>query len=180
MSFRSLLVDVAALLGAVASAAAAGSRTPALVTDINPIHADAELGEAVRIVNRVFVVASTDCVGREPWVSAGTAVGKTLVRDFPGDEPWYPLEAAACNGELWFQGRDDARGYERWRSDGTPAGTRLARDAIRAGHCSAFPYEPTPMGGRLYFGAFGATGGYEPSPVSISDLLFANGFEAAP
>lgn len=118
--------------------------------------------------------------GTQLWRSDGTPSGTTLVRDFPGDAPWYPLAPAVYAGELWFQGRDDAHGYELWRSDGTTAGTRLATDAIRPGRCSAYPYELTPMGDRLYFGAFGTATGYELWSVAITDILFAHSFEVGP
>jgi ELWxxDGT repeat protein len=117
--------------------------------------------------------------GTQLWRSDGTPGGTTLVRDFPGDEPWYPLAPSVFEGELWFQGRDDAHGYELWRSDGTPSGTRIATDTIRPGRCSAYPYELSPLGDQLVFGAFGAATGYELWSVADSDVLFTSGFEAA-
>jgi len=133
MPVRLLLPAVVPALTASLSTPAAIAQTPNLVADIKTLPADAGFDTAVRVGNRVFFIASTDCTGMELRVS-----------------------------------------------DGTPAGTRLATDAIRPGGSSAYPYEITPLGDRLVFGAYGATTAYELWSVEITDIVFENSFEVGP
>jgi len=53
--------------------------------------------------------------------------------------------------ELFFSFDDAIHGRELWRTDGTPAGTRMVADLHRGG--SASPFELTVAGDRLFFSA---------------------------
>lgn len=181
MPIHSFLPAVVIGLAALLSAPGSTAQTPNLVADINTLPADAGFETAVRVGNRVFFTASTDCTGMELWVSDGTPAGTRPVKDIrPFEASSSPLSLTPFGDALLFMADDGVHGTELWRSDGTTSGTRIATDPIRPGRCSAYPCELTTMRGRLYFGAFGAATGYELWSVAITDLLFASGFEVGP
>src|SRR5688572_28595111 len=85
-----------------------------------------------------------------------------LVRDIKQSEtPLAELGAAITNGSvrwaevagvLYFGAEDGIHGQELWRSDGTPAGTRMVKD-ICPGRCSGFRQfdEIVALGANLLF-----------------------------
>ena len=91
----------------------------------------------------VFAGASTRH-GAEPWVSDGTRPGTRMLKDIDrGRASDFCATRAGCGthpadsgpdsfvtiGEVtYFTAGDESRGRELWRTDGTPAGTRLVKD----------------------------------------------------
>jgi ELWxxDGT repeat protein len=83
--------------------------------------------------------------------ASGAATSAALVKDIsPGAGPSLPSELANFSGTLFFQARDEATGFELWRSDGTGAGTALVKD-IAPGSGDSFPSRLTSAGGTLFF-----------------------------
>ncbi len=61
------------------------------------------------------------------------------------------------SGVGYFAASDDVQGLELWRTDGTPAGTRLLKD-IQAGLAGSAPADFTVYNGQIYFAAEGSGG----------------------
>jgi ELWxxDGT repeat protein len=123
----------------------------------------------------IYFVANDGTSGVELWKSDGTAEGTRLVKDiYPGPHSsmvpyeWQPVE---YEGLLYFAAMCPDYGYELWRTDGTPDGTRMAFD-IYPGRDSSVPEQLTVAGGRLYFQAFSPLFGnelhvYDPNFVDV-------------
>jgi ELWxxDGT repeat protein len=123
----------------------------------------------------LFFVANDGTSGVELWKSDGTPEGTRLVKDiYPGPHSsvvpyeWQPVE---YEGLLYFAALCPDYGYELWRTDGTPEGTRMAFD-IYPGRDSSVPEQLTVAGGRLYFQAFSPLFGnelhvYDPDFVDV-------------
>jgi ELWxxDGT repeat protein len=111
-------------------------------------------------VGRALFTYSDPIVGRELWVTDGTAPGTALVDGdaIPGTfgrDPFYPASdpiGVATAGVGLFAARDQAHGTEPWRSDGTDAGTYLLLDAV-AGAGGSFPRDFTLAAGKVWFTA---------------------------
>jgi ELWxxDGT repeat protein len=65
-----------------------------------------------------------------------------------------PGQFALFAGVTYFRARDEANGFELWRTDGTAAGTRLVEDLV-PGPDSSSPRAFTVAGDRLFFVAAG-------------------------
>ncbi len=90
----------------------------------------------------------------------GTEPGTTLLGEFSyGFEAPYGFTAFA--GSVWFAAGDDEHGVELWRTDGTAAGTRLARD-IDPGEWSSQPLDLVATDDFLFFSAYHPQYGAEP------------------
>ena len=86
--------------------------------------------------------------------------GTTLLGEFSyGFEEPYGFTAFA--GSVWFAAGDDEHGVELWRTDGTAAGTRLARD-IAPGEWSSQPLDLVATDDFLFFSAYHPQYGAEP------------------
>jgi ELWxxDGT repeat protein len=113
------------------------------------------------VAGSVFFTASDGVSGRELWVSDGTEAGTALVRDInPVSDPWGsygPYSLASAGSLLLFAADDGTRGYELWRSDGTTAGTALAKD-IWTTTAGSGPRDLVTFGGYTYFAANGDGG----------------------
>ncbi len=134
-------------LPAVASALLAIG-DPLVVIDLNPGPGGSEPGPLVPLGNGVVFSAYVRGVGREIFVSDGTAAGTRLIADLvPGPAGSDPLQLTALGNEVYFLARDERGHYGRlYATDGT--GVRLVR-ALALGFLSAVD---NPMvGGRLLF-----------------------------
>lgn len=105
----------------------------------------------------VFFTAKDDVNGRELWKSNGTDAGTMLVRDITPSaiDPYGsygPANLAAAGPLLLFSADDGTTGGELWRSDGTGAGTVLAKD-IWASTDSSGPKDLAEMNGVIYLAA---------------------------
>jgi ELWxxDGT repeat protein len=100
---------------------------------------------------RALLSASDPAHGGELWVTDGTTAGTHLVKDIwpgfidfgPGSTPVAhssnPFSLFALDtGQAVFQANDGVHGTELWISDGTEAGTQLAKD-INPGPGDSFP-----------------------------------------
>jgi ELWxxDGT repeat protein len=106
--------------------------------------------------SKAFFFASDGMHGDEPWVTDGTAVGTSMVRDvhvgrFGG--------LGRCNesarfilvtGSVFFRAWTVASGRELWRTDGTASGTGLLAD-LNPGPRDSSPSHLAEMSGHLYF-----------------------------
>ncbi len=117
--------------------------------------------QLTRVADRVFFEAYDDPYGRELWVTNGTAIGTSLVKDLrPGPAP-DPLadpvlfnleELIAFRERLVFRTSEDASGTELWVSDGSVDGTGLAID-ILVGANSGNPANFVLLQDQLYLSA---------------------------
>ncbi len=115
-----------------------------------------------RFRNSVLFAATEKTAGREPWITDGTAAGTRLLLDIkptppggPGsDKSSDPGPFVRFGGRVFFAADDGVRGRELWRTDGTAAGTTLARD-LRPGAAGSHPRDLVRMGTRLFFLADG-------------------------
>lgn len=119
--------------------------------------------------NLCYFSATETATGREPWVSDGTAAGTRLVADVnPGAASSDPLYFTEVNGAVFFSahasfttttGTGKKRqtvtvdtGVELWKTNGTPAGTVLVKDA-NPGSGHSLPSELFAYNGILYYRA---------------------------
>ena len=71
---------------------------------------------------------------------------------WPGSGHSFPQHLTDVNGTLFLTANDGDHGHELWESDGTTAGTMLARD-IWPGSGDSFPYWLTNVNGTAFFSA---------------------------
>jgi len=100
--------------------------------------------------------------GTELWVTNGTAVGTSMVKDiYLGAGSSAPQDITAIgNGEAMFQALTPAYGWELWVTNGTAAGTSMVKD-INPGGANSLPQDITPLGnGEALFTANDGTGAW--------------------
>ena len=104
-----------------------------LLKDIAPASSSSGPANITAIGNgKAVFVAGDDTHGRELWVTDGTAAGTYQVRDInpggPSSNSWPQSITAIGNGRALFSATDGTHGYELWVTNGTAAGTYLAKD----------------------------------------------------
>jgi ELWxxDGT repeat protein len=124
--------------------------------------------------SRVLFAADDGLIGREPWITDGTAAGTRLLLEI---NPRLSGSGAAAQplgsdpgpfvrfgNRAFFAADDGVSGRELWATDGTTAGTVRVRD-LRPGSASSNPRDLVTIGARLFFLADGGN----------SDALWAVG-----
>lgn len=156
-----------------------------LVKDINPGAGNGNPSNLIVFDNKIFMSADdssgvntggTD-FGSELWISDGTAVGTTFVKDAnPGSPNGAPSFFFIYNGALYYSANSGS-GNVLWTSDGTEAGTTETG--------TGFVFNPTELNGLIYYVnttdsnalyVFDGTTGV-PAPIAgggTSNLLGAN------
>jgi trimeric autotransporter adhesin len=87
--------------------------------------------KAAKINNKVIFQAFTNTYGNELWVTDGTLLGTTLLKDIiVGTQGSYFNRSFIWNGELYFTAYTNTNGDELWKTDGTSAGTVLVFDIV--------------------------------------------------
>lgn len=100
--------------------------------------------------------------GAEPWVTDGSAEGTRMIDVYPAGTS-FAYGFTRFKGEFYFHANNGVNGFELWKSDGTPAGTKLVKD-INPGAGSAFHYrfaEFVAYRDALYFQANDGVHGFE-------------------
>ncbi len=135
-------------LPAIASALLAIT-DPVVVIDLNPGPESSSPGPLIPLGKGVVFSAFLPEVGRELFLSDGTAAGTRLIADLiPGPVGSYPEELTALGDEVYFRARD-ADG--RWALYGTDGGdVRLVRHGVLS---SLTALNHPNVGGRLIFRA---------------------------
>ncbi|MES1241381.1 MAG: hypothetical protein ABUT39_07165 [Acidobacteriota bacterium] len=106
-----------------------------LVRDICPGSCGSHPYEPFVVKNRLLFVANDGVDGYELWATDGTEANTTRISDFEPTLPWgFPgyedFPGTVAGGQLLFRA-PGPEGYELWRTDGTPAGTRLVSDIAK-------------------------------------------------
>ena len=140
---------------------AAIASAPTLVEEITAGAGSTTFAEDFGAVgNNVYFAVS----GTPPavWVSDGTAVGTLKLTDVADEGPGSVRigAAAAVGGQVLFSALSADKGFEPFRTDGTPAGTGVLRD-INPGLASSEPSAPAVLGGAGYFFADDGLNGHE-------------------
>lgn len=105
----------------------------------------ASLGDRAVFVNLI------NELGREPWVTDGTAAGTQPLADLmPGPAASDPRDLTVVGSLLFFSALTPGAGRELCVTDGTPAGTRLVLD-LWPGATSSTPRTFAAVGGVLLF-----------------------------
>lgn len=88
--------------------------------------------------DELFFLANDRVNGNSLWTTDGTRAGTRLVKDFrpAGDATYITEILGAAEGTVFFivrmEPREDGGGRWLWKSDGTPAGTRLVAPLFAA------------------------------------------------
>jgi ELWxxDGT repeat protein len=143
--------------------------TTELVKDIRPGAVSSSPNELTNFNGTLFFAADGAVLGVasgiELWKSDGSAAGTVRVKDINlGAASSSPRQLTVSNGTLFFAADGVvlgvASGVELWESDGTAAGTVLAKD-INPGAGDSNPDNLTNVAGDLFFAADDATRGVE-------------------
>ena len=105
-----------------------------LLKDINPGAGDAITSSIANFytLNNTLIFLADDGnteYGQEWWISDGTAVGTTILKDImPGTEDAEIKRSIQLGDLVLFFADDGIHGNELWRTDGTSEGTFLLKD----------------------------------------------------
>lgn len=107
--------------------------------------------------NTLFFTSGTNLIKTD-----GTSSGTNVIKSFNSNSPstFFDPEFSIVNNTLFFPVYENNKGYELWKSDGTPNGTVLVKD-IRAGVNSSNPRKLTNVNGVLFFIADDGVHGFE-------------------
>ena len=110
--------------------------------------------------SQVLFMAET-ALGQELWVTDGTSVGTTLVKDINTVSTHSsPRGFTEFNGMVYFSANDGINGTELWVTNGTPNGTTMVKD-IYLGISSSDVSHLIVFQDKLFFEANSAAKGYE-------------------
>jgi ELWxxDGT repeat protein len=137
----------------------------ALVADLAPGTLNGNPTELTQFKGALYFFALDGNFHKGLWRSDGTAQGTVelmvLPQVAPGSECDGDPNSLTSTGQLLFFVADDgAHGSELWQSDGTAAGTTLAKDLF-PGPVGGNPSGLTAAGGRVYFSADDGEHGFE-------------------
>jgi ELWxxDGT repeat protein len=130
-----------------------GTRRVAPLNDVSPLHA---------FQGDLYFIASSPDTGDSGLYRLSAQGGPQLLAAVqpPPDSGDQLPPFASVRDELLFIGQDPEHGAELWVTDGTPAGTHLARD-LQPGFGSSTPAGLTSAGDRVFFSADDGTHGRE-------------------
>ena len=101
--------------------------------------------------DKVFLTVQGS-VGRELWVTNGTAVGTEFLTGLNGRPVYGPGGIAAVGDKFVFTNADATHGYEPWVTDGTQAGTHILKDILDSySEASSYPRSYTSVGNQVAF-----------------------------
>jgi ELWxxDGT repeat protein len=83
--------------------------------------------------DRLFFRAEAEGLGREPWITDGSAPGTELLKDIhpgAGASIVFARRDAVVGDRVFFLADDGVHGQEPWVSDGTTAGTVMVEDIV--------------------------------------------------
>lgn len=103
--------------------------------------------------HQLFVLVDGQ-IGKELWVSQGTAATTHYVQSVRVDDGFKASQFVAVGDSVFFPARDPLIGLELWKSDGTVAGTGPVAD-LAPGPASSlsYPIKLLRHGGTLFFAA---------------------------
>ncbi len=144
-----------------------------LVKDIVPGALEGNPGPFAVLNNKLYFFATeAGTTGTELWVSDGTTGGTMMLVDInPGAGSSVTNSPFAANlivarDRLFFPANDGTNGIELWSSDGTAAGTTLARNlnpgAGNGVAALASIVYPAGLGTKVLFAGDDGVGGFEP------------------
>lgn len=123
--------------------------------------ADHDLGEMVRLGDRVVFAAQEDGSGTELWSTRGHERDAQRVLDIrTGAEGSRPTDLTVVGTRAYFVARTSATSGGLWVTDGSPAGTLPVRD-FGGGDLSRLPSSLRALGDQLLFYADDGTHGRE-------------------
>jgi ELWxxDGT repeat protein len=159
----------------VAAALAASAPLPAqnlnILGDLVPGATGSDPAEFVDLDGAVIFAATHPTLGRELWISDGTAAGTTLLLDInPGAAGSLPEGLVRAGDLVFFWAFHWESGFELWRTDGTAAGTLLVKD-IQPGSSGQSRERMAVIGSSVYFS--GAEG-----PTNVAELWTSDGTPA--
>jgi ELWxxDGT repeat protein len=145
----------------VSGAQAVWRRADLRGTAVKPLTAlQGEVTERATVVDGFAYITMANADRYRLYRTDGTDGGTTLLSEFD-----YGFDAPALftgfAGTVWFTAGDGEHGVELWRTDGTAAGTRLARDIV-PGDRSSVPLDLVATGDFLFFTAYHPQYGAEP------------------
>jgi LPXTG-motif cell wall-anchored protein len=128
------------------------------VVPINP-SGDPSSTDLLSLGSKAFFSAVNPQNDRQLYVSDGTVVGTTVVRDINASGNDNVGSLAVINGLVYFAADDGTNGRELWVTDGTVGGTRMLADLNSSG--GSDPSGFTLSNGKIYFNAWESTKGRE-------------------
>jgi ELWxxDGT repeat protein len=166
-------------------AISAGGDIPAIFLPYNGDLQNGNFSQTLFQGNKFFFTASTTAAGYELWISDGTLVGTTMVKDIlPGSgngiDASKSLSYLYASSELYFAATDATHGNELWKSDGTAGGTTMVAD-IYTNAGDALPELFLINNSKIFFGAtngdnatatdlYVVNGTFTPLPVKLVDF----------
>ncbi|MFZ1807386.1 MAG: ELWxxDGT repeat protein [Cyclobacteriaceae bacterium] len=108
-----------------------------LVKDISPGLSSSDPTAFFEFNGMLYFLANDGIYGVELWKSDGTDAGTVLVKDINPGSANGPSYCSYCgdaksfielNGKIYFTATDGVAGLELWETDGTEAGTQIAKD----------------------------------------------------
>jgi ELWxxDGT repeat protein len=122
--------------------------------DLNPgigDGVDRYAGNIKEFRNRVYFNGNNGSIGQELWVTDGSELGTSFVKDIAtGTVSSNPNGFFQFSNQLYFVANDGISGVEFWRTDGTELGTQLFFD-MTPGSGSTYILDSSPGLSKFYF-----------------------------
>lgn len=135
--------------------------------------------------NKFFFAAGTATEGTELWISDGTLVNTSIVKDINAGEPdgidGANLTYLYTSTHLYFAGNTVPGGNELWRTDGTSVGTAMVADIITGSGSSDPLLAFSLINGKIVFEAtngddpvltdlYAVDGNFTPLPIRLANF----------